>query len=436
MKPSPASLKSHIKSLKKSKGAISSQFKNAKNNPELLANLKAQMQAISQEIADAEAQYKAAVAKLNIATQSPAQAENNDTALPEQFSELSSEFSEEFSIVELPKNEWHLWQAFCNTAKHTSLCHQPAIFESIEAAFKHKTRILVAKSGGTIIGGLPLTKLSSKLFGTFLVSTPYFNYGGPLTDYRNVFEALMLASKPLLHETQASHAEIRTTVANANLPFADKKASMILALPSSTEQLDKQVGSKVRAQFNKANENNPTVSFGHLNLLDDFYRVFARNMRDLGTPVYSKHWFETLLKQLGKQATLVVVYVNKLPVGSAFLTAHRTMLEIPWASTIKPANSMNINMWMYRQILGHAISQNYQYFDFGRSTINAGTYKFKKQWGAKPVAHYWYYTSDEGGYVAQTNPDNPKFKLLIAVWKRLPVWVANLIGPLVIGNLP
>ncbi|MFQ3262059.1 FemAB family XrtA/PEP-CTERM system-associated protein [Reinekea sp.] len=430
--PTQANLKSQIKALKKTKGAISSQFKTAKENPSLLAQLKTQMQAISSQIAELETQYKAQISNPNSSTD----VENNAPCFPSQFTAPEQDLNAPFIIETLTQEQWPRWQHFCQQALATSLCHETTLYAAIEQAFGHKTDILVAICDGEIVGGLPLTKLSSRLFGTFLVSTPYFNYGGPLTSYVNVFEALIKHSKQLLDGHKASHAEVRTTVANIDLPFADKKASMILALPKTAEELDAKVGSKVRAQVNKANEHNPSVAFGHHDLLDDFYKVFARNMRDLGTPVYSKQWFATLLDQLQYNATIIVAYVNNKPVGTAFLTGHRDMLEVPWASTIKSANAMNINMWMYRQILGFAIKKGFMYFDFGRSTIDAGTYKFKKQWGAQPVAHYWYYASKNGNDIAQTNPDNPKFKLLIAIWKRLPIWFANLIGPRVIKNIP
>lgn len=430
--PTQTNLKSQIKALKKNKGAISSQFKSAKENPALIADLKLQMQAISSQIAEIEAQFKTQTTEIQPCSEEA----TNENRFPDQFAVPSKDLSAPFSIEILKREQWPQWQTFCEESPSTSLCHEVELYVAIEQAFGHNTDILVALSHGNIVGGLPLTKLSSRLFGTFLISTPYFNYGGPLTEYRNVFEALINHSKQILGPNNASHAEIRTTVSNIKIPFADKKASMILALPSTEKELDSQVGSKVRAQVNKANEHNPTVAFGHSDLLDDFYKVFSRNMRDLGTPVYSKRWFATLLSQLKQNATIIVAYVNTKPVGAAFLTGHRDMLEIPWASTIKSANAMNINMWMYRKILGYAIQEDFKYFDFGRSTIDAGTYKFKKQWGAKPVAHYWYYVSEQGNEIAQTNPDNPKFKLLIAIWKRLPVWLANLIGPNVIKNIP
>ena len=211
---------------------------------------------------------------------------------------------------------------------------------------------------------------------------------------------------------------------------------MVLRLPETERQLDDQLGTKVRAQCKKTEPFGPEIRFGRLALLDDFYWVFAINMRDLGTPVYSKRWFREILSHPEVTATIAVVYVRGKPVSTGFLVGHNGMLEIPWASTVKSANAMDTNMWMYRKILDFAIREGYDFFDFGRSTRDAGTYRFKKQWGAQPYEHYWYYVLPEGSAVPGLNPDNPKYRMMINIWKRLPVWVTKLIGPPVVKSIP
>jgi FemAB-related protein (PEP-CTERM system-associated) len=249
-------------------------------------------------------------------------------------------------------------------------------------------------------------------------------------------EALLTEARSLLDTEKADHLEIRTTQPGLSAPCSTKKVSMVLSLPKTEQELDAQLGSKVRAQYKKAEDGNPDIRFGGLELLDDFYRVFAINMRDLGTPVYSKRWFRVLLEEEQLTTCLAVGFLQGIAVSTGFLLGHRDLLEIPWASTLRSANATNINMWMYRQILGYAIGQGYRHFDFGRSTQGAGTYKFKKQWGAMPVPHYWYSLTNSDHPIAEANPDNPKYRLMIAVWQRLPVWLTRLIGPYVIKNVP
>ncbi|MEX1033989.1 MAG: GNAT family N-acetyltransferase, partial [Cellvibrionaceae bacterium] len=232
------------------------------------------------------------------------------------------------------------------------------------------------------------------------------------------------------------HIEYRMCDDNLDLPSASRKVSMILKLPGDITQLDNDLGAKVRAQCKQADRHEPQIVFGSVELLDEFYRVFSRNMRDLGTPVYPKVFFKTILEELPRHCTIVVVRLGQAAVGTAFLAGYKDMLEIPWASTRREYNSYNINMWMYRQMLIHTIKNGYDYFDFGRSTINAGTYQFKKQWGAKPLQHHWYYHLAPDKALPQLNPDNPRYRLAIAAWKRLPVFVANILGPSIVKHLP
>jgi lipid II:glycine glycyltransferase (peptidoglycan interpeptide bridge formation enzyme) len=111
-------------------------------------------------------------------------------------------------------------------------------------------------------------------------------------------------------------------------------------------------------------------------------------------------------------------------------------MEIPWASTLRSYNHTSINMIMYWKILEFAVQQGFEVFDFGRCSEDAGTYRFKQQWGAEPVKLYWDYLLPEGENLPKLNPNNPKFRVLIAVWQRLPVWLANLIAPRIVKALP
>ncbi|MGD8175211.1 FemAB family XrtA/PEP-CTERM system-associated protein [Marinimicrobium sp. ARAG 43.8] len=349
----------------------------------------------------------------------------------------STSAAEPFKVRELAEGEYQAWSAFVRSLENVPNYCLPAWSGIIEEAFSHPTRVWIAVSNdGRILGGVPLTILNSRLFGRFAVSVPFFNYGGVLTRYKNVAYGILEHLKGVREQEAWKHIEIRTMQPGLALPSLSRKVSMILPLPSNTPEMDRRLGAKVRAQCKKAEAVEPRIRIGGLALLDDFYRVFSINMRDLGTPVYSKVWFRTILSRPAVRASLAVVYVQDKPVSAGFLLGHNRMLEIPWASTVRSANAMDCNMWMYRQILDYAITEGYYFFDFGRSTMEAGTYRFKKQWGAVPFEHHWYYILPEGGEVPAINPDNPKYQLAIAVWKRLPVWVTRLVGPSLVKYIP
>jgi len=186
---------------------------------------------------------------------------------------------------------------------------------------------------------------------------PYFNYGGPLTNSATVEQALMNHAAELSAELDCSHMEIRETKSRPEWISTQRKVSMVLPLPENGENLDANLGTKLRAQVNKARKHGITVSFGGLDHLDQFYRVFSQNMRDLGTPVYSKNLFRDILTTFPKEACIAVASLNETPLAVGFLLGHKDKLEIPWASSIRGKNHLGANMLMYREILGNHRSQ-------------------------------------------------------------------------------
>jgi FemAB-related protein (PEP-CTERM system-associated) len=328
------------------------------------------------------------------------------------------------------------WQSFVDTRKHATIYHDPRWQSIVENYFNHNYYSVSCRDQqGNLIGTLPLVHVKSKLFGSFTISMPYFNYGGPLAEHPQVEEALLNHAAELSKTLGCEHMEIRETKARGNWASTQRKVSMILPLPASDELLDKQLGSKLRAQVKKAESNELIVEFGSHELLDNFYTVFARNMRDLGTPVYGKKLFSEILSKFPDSAFISVVKQHGNPLAAGFLLGYNDKLEIPWASSIRSKNHLGANMFMYRNILREAIDRKYDYFDFGRSTIDASTHRFKKQWGAVEHQLHWHYWT-KGGETPSLNPDNPKFKLAIMVWQRLPVFVTKIIGPPLARNLP
>ena len=170
--------------------------------------------------------------------------------------------------------------------------------------------------------------------------------------------------------------------------------------------------------------------------MDDFYAVFSRNMRDLGTPVYGKQFFRNILDAFPAQCRLMIVHLNNRPVAAGFLIGHRSTLEIPWASTLRDVNHLGMNMLLYWAVLKFGVKQDYSQFDFGRSSRDSGTFRFKQQWGACPRQLYWHYWLNNNEELPALNPDNPKYALAINLWRRLPLSVTEWLGPSIVKNLP
>lgn len=426
------SLKKQLKALKTEKGIQSRKIGEAKKAGEDASEFIKQVQNISQSIQKIEADLKAE--KKASSQETPT--EEVAKVFAPQFSTQDLVNADKVKLTTQIHSDQKSWDDYVNQHKNASIYHSWAIKEVIEQSFAHNTFYLSVSDEQQIIQGvLPIIELKSKLFGHSLVSVPFFNYGGILYSSLQARTKLLEASATIAKEINAEHIEFRDCRKHSDLPVKEAKVSMLLNLPKTGDILWQNLGTKLRAQIKKSERNNLESKIGKNELLNDFYKVFARNMRDLGTPVYSKALFENMLA-LNKNAHIAIVYHNKKPVSAGFILGWKNTMEIPWASTIQSANKLDANMKLYWEILKFTTIQGYEIFDFGRSSKDANTYKFKKQWGAKPHPLYWHYWLPNNQELPEINPNNPKFKLMIAIWKKLPIWLANIIGPPVVKNLP
>lgn len=305
-------------------------------------------------------------------------------------------------------------------------------------SFGHRNFYLMAKNGdGQVKGVLPLVFVASRLFGRFLISVPFVNYGGVLFESLEAQTSLLREAVVLAKELKASHIELRQKEPlNLDWSIRQHKVSLRLKLPEQYELLWKGFPSKLRSQIRRAQKEGMSARTGGIELLGDFYSVFALNMRDLGTPVYTRKFFEIILETFPNEARILVVYLNEKPLAAGFLYVFRQVLEIPWASSNRKYNHLAPNMLLYSSTLEHACLKGCKEFDFGRSTQGSGTHRFKEQWGAKPTQLYWYYWKRTGSEVPVHSPTNGIYSLAATVWRRLPVAVANSLGPHIVKYLP
>jgi len=331
-----------------------------------------------------------------------------------------------------------LWDPYIHKCPSASGYHLIGWRRIIEQSFGHRTIYLLARDEqGHPRGVLPLVLLSSKMFGRFLVSVPFVNYGGVLFDDEQAKGHLIQAAIEQAGLLRAKHIELRHEQSyDIQWSLSRRKVSMRLELPKDFELLWKQFPSKLRSQIRRAQKEGMAVRFGDLDCLDDFYAVFARCMRDLGTPVYSKRFFRTIIETFPKECRICSVTLNGMPLAAAFLYRFRSTLQIPWAASDKRYNRLSPNMLLYNAVLEHACNESFRVFDFGRSSPESGTYRFKQQWGAQPHQLYWHYWVENGHETPQLNPENPKYEFAIRLWRQLPLPVANWLGPHIVKYLP
>ncbi|MFQ5628584.1 MAG: FemAB family XrtA/PEP-CTERM system-associated protein [bacterium] len=324
--------------------------------------------------------------------------------------------------------------------KYTSngvVYHLSGIQRVIHNTFGHQTIYLAAKNGSTILGVLPLVHMNSRMFGNFLVSMPFFNYGGVCTEHQEARDALLETAISEAKARECHHIEFRH-IANqySDLQRKQNKVAMLLDLPEQPDALWSAFKSKLRSQIRKPEKEGVTAKIGGHELIDDFYHVFSMNMRDLGTPVYSKKLFWSILQEFPTRSWIVAAYKDQQPLAAGFLLGFRGKLEIPWASSLREYNRLAANMLMYWEALKLAMREGFEQFDFGRSTPGEGTYKFKAQWGAKPLALNWEYWLPNGHTMPDISPKNDKYQKAIRLWQKLPVQVTKVIGPPIVRNIP
>jgi serine/alanine adding enzyme len=304
--------------------------------------------------------------------------------------------------------------------------------------FRHPVFFIEArKSDGKLCGVLPLVQQRGVL-GNFATSMAFFNYGGAAGDDAAVV-MLMERARELARELGCSYLELRDVCIRApGWDVRTDKASMILELPPTADALGKQLGSKLRSQIKRADREQVAVRRGGMELLPSFYQVFARTMRDLGTPVYPVRFFKAILERFPAETQIVVVDHDGAPAAAGFLVFDGESAEIPWAACRNDAKPLGMNMKLYWELLMTSIGRSCTRFDFGRSTIDSGTYRFKQQWGAKPRQLHWHrWERRQRAHSGDDAADGGRLRrYATSAWRRLPLPIANFLGPRISPGLP
>ena len=330
--------------------------------------------------------------------------------------------------------ERQAWDAFVTT-QPGSVGYQEWEWGSVfRRAFGHQPEYLLARQREAIVGALPLVELRSVLFGRLMSSLPFVNYGGVVSNTPEATDVLVSAAIRLARERGARHLELRHMTRHLGAaPCRQHKVSMQLPLgPGIWDRFDR----KVRNQIRKAEKSGLTAESGGVERLDEFYPVFARNMRDLGTPVYARRFFDEILRAFPERARVVVVRLAAQPVAAAVAFRTRETIEVPWASSLREHNALCPNHLLYWTVIQQGLEHGCRLLDFGRSTPDEGTFNFKKQWGAAPVPLYWEYPWIDRGGIPDQGPTNPKFRAAIALWKRCPLWLTKMVGPRIVRAIP
>ena len=306
----------------------------------------------------------------------------------------------------------------------------------VEDVFGHECLYLAVNDGQQdVCGVLPLVRVRSRVFGHFLVSMPFLNYGGPLGS-PEATRLLAEYAAELARESGAGLLELRSRI-ELLLPLevSHRKVTLLLDLPAGDpQQLWQGFKSKLRSQIRKPQKEGVEVRFG-LDQVDNFFRVYSRHMRDLGTPTQPRRLFESIAANFPASTWFGCAYLGDKAVAAGCGFHWGNEFEMTWAASRVEYNRIAPNMLLYWSFMERAIELGVDVFNFGRCTPGSGTHRFKRQWGAREVP-LWWYQYHRGGQASTPSPDDARYSWGPRIWKHLPLPLANVAGPRIVRYIP
>ncbi len=329
------------------------------------------------------------------------------------------------------------WDEFLAAHPSGSFYHRFAWKDINERNFGHETFFLAAWRGDRLVGVFPLVLVSTRMFGRILCSMPFVNYGGPCSGEPEAMTLLLDEMVALAARMHADYTEIRTLEPLAReFPSALHKISMTLALQPDPDTLWNAFTSKHRTNIRRVYKDGLRVTSGHLDLLDTFYDVLAESWRQHGTPIYRRRYFADILSAFPQETRIFVAWQDETPVAAAFNGYYRDTVEGMWAGTDNRYRHLQTSYVLYWEMIKDACERGFRHYHLGRSSVESGGESFKKKWNADSKQLYWNYHLPPGRPMPQLNVDNPRYRLAINVWRRLPTRLTTLIGPPVARGIP
>lgn len=323
--------------------------------------------------------------------------------------------------------------AFVHDSAEGTPFHLPAWSIAVARGCGHRNHYLLAEGGnGQLVGVMPLTEIHSPLFGRALVSAAFGVNGGILADNPRAAAQLAEAAWTLAGQLSCPVMEVR----GGPLPGPEWEVDTTrylgfvrdLAPDDDAELLA--IPRKQRAEVRKALETELEIAIGTGEREQaEHYAVYAQSVRNLGTPVFPKRLFAEVLEEFGKSADLLIVRRGGVAVSSVLSLYWKGTVYPYWGGGTREARALRANDRMYFELMRHARERGCKRFDFGRSKTGTGAAAFKKNWGFEPTPLTYYERVAAGAKPRDASPANPKYSLTTKLWSKLPLAVANRVGP-------
>ena len=327
--------------------------------------------------------------------------------------------------------------AFVLADPRSELFHRPIWTKAVAAGCGQRDHYLIAEQRGELIGLLPLTQIRSRLFGSALVSTGFGVGGGILADDPTAVEALAESSSELAAKLGCSSVELRGgPVPERFVAQTGVYADFSGALPSGDEAILLSIQRRQRAEVRKALGFGMEVAIGRSDA-DRLahYAIYAESVRNLGSPVFPRSLFDAMLDEFGEEANILTVRKDGRPVASVLSFYFKGCVYPFWGGGTKEARKLRANELAHYGLMRHATARGCTRFNFGRSKIDTGAYSYKKNWGFEPRPLTYAVRTIGDAAPRSVNPNDPKYRLQVALWRKMPLWLANRVGPVIARGL-
>ncbi|MBV5307934.1 MAG: FemAB family PEP-CTERM system-associated protein [Chromatium okenii] len=338
-------------------------------------------------------------------------------------------------IRQLSAKDMTRWDAFIEQQLNATFFHRAGWKTVLEQSFGHTAYYLFAESAqGDILGILPLAHIKSRLFGNTLISTPFCVYGGSIAISNEIVQQLDAAACRLAEELQVDCLELRQrSFCHTDWPSKNLYVTFRKPIDADPEKNLLAIPRKQRAMVRKG------IQAGLVSCFDDdidtAHQVYSESVRNLGTPVFSKRYFRILKNVFKKDCEALTVRHGDTVVAGVVNFYFRDEVLPYYGGGTTAARELKANDFMYWEVMRNASERGCRLFDFGRSKQGTGSFDFKRNWGFEPEPINYEYHLVKAKQIPDVNPLNPKYRLFIAAWKRLPLPVSRLIGPLLSRNL-
>ena len=333
------------------------------------------------------------------------------------------------AVHELDATNKDRWDTFVETCPEATFFHKAGWKQVIEDSFGQRGHFLYAERDGAVVGVLPLVHVRSRLFGNRLVSNAFCVDGAPAALDAEAHAALDARAGELLATLDADYVEYRNPQ-RLHPDWGRKEglyATFDRPIEASEDATLKQIPRKQRAVVRKALESG---------LSDDidtdigrFYHLYALSMRNLGTPIFSRRYIENLMQEFAGSIDILTVSQGSVALTSVLNFYFRDRVMPYYTGALPEARRTGAADLMYFRVMRRAVEKGFTHFDFGRSKVDTGPYAFKKNWGFEPKPMVYEFRMKGDKPLPDINPNNPKYKVMIAAWQRLPLPIANLLGP-------